>query len=764
MLENQVDDGGRKMAIVWYPDTREFHLRNDFISYVIALLPDSSPALAYFGKPLALDGRYSRLVRFEARALSTHQKGLPPSFCLDFVPREYPTYGRGDFRFPAVELETEEGFPLVLDLHYKDHRVISGKPEPSELPATYCESEGEAETLVLLLEDRAEQIDVELFYTLFAAHPILARRAAIRNNSGRALRLTRAYSASLDLDSPNWDLIHFSGAWARERHLVRQPIAPGVQRVESLRGSSSAQHNPAVLLARPDCTETAGEAYGAILVYSGNFSIDVEVGSHGDTRLGLGINPFHFSWLLALGFIRNPEALVGYTAQGFGELSLHFHELLGRRLVRGQWRDRERPILINNWEATYFHFDEQKLLEIACAAKDLGIELFVLDDGWFGQRNDDTSSLGDWQVNREKLPHGIDGLARSITELGLSFGLWIEPEMVSPNSNLYRTHPDWVVGSPLTKQTLGRNQLVLDMTRPEVVDYLFETLSGLLSTAPISYIKWDMNRHMTEPISAALAPDRQGEFFHRYILGLYSLYRRLTSSFPQVLFESCSAGGNRFDAGLLAFAPQAWTSDDTDAIERLPIQWGTSFFYPPSAMGAHVSAVPNHQVGRITPLWTRAGVAFFGAFGYELDPLKLSDTEREEIRQQIAFYKAWRRVFQFGAFYRLSGGSAGNDNLVAWMSVSQDKRRAVVLVVQVLAHPNPGFRRLPLRGLSPEQSYQVKVIPAVPVKNEASIRFNEGLRRGDELLQVGLLLGGDGWNGVSRGDFTSWLFTLEVRD
>ncbi|WP_304244878.1 glycoside hydrolase family 36 N-terminal domain-containing protein, partial [Gracilinema caldarium] len=263
MLGNQVDDGGRKMAIVWYPDTREFHLRNDFISYVIALLPDSSPALAYFGKPLALDGRYSRLVRFEARALSTHQKGLPPSFCLDFVPREYPTYGRGDFRFPAVELETEEGFPLVLDLHYKEHRVISGKPEPSELPATYCESEGEAETLVLLLEDRAEQIDVELFYTLFAAHPILARRTVIRNTGSRALRLTRAYSASLDLDSPNWDLIHFSGAWARERHLVRQPIAPGVQGVGSLRGSSSAQHNPSAILARPDCTETAGEAYGA---------------------------------------------------------------------------------------------------------------------------------------------------------------------------------------------------------------------------------------------------------------------------------------------------------------------------------------------------------------------------------------------------------------------------------------------------------------------------------------------------------------------
>ncbi len=781
------------MAIMWHPDTREFHLQNNLISYVISLLPDGSPGLAYFGRPLALEGRYSRLIRFEDRGMTTHQSGLPSSFCLDYARREYPTYGRGDYRTPALELQAASGFPLILDLQYQRHRIVQGKPPVSGLPATYCDSDAEAESLILTLEDPSYQVQVDVHYTIFRDYPVIARRASIRNGGAQALQLLRSYSAVLDLDSPSWDFIHFSGAWARERHIVRRPLAPGLQSIASSRGSSSAQHNPAIMLARREATETAGEVLGSLLVYSGNHSIEVEVGSHGDTRLALGINPFGFRWHLAPGGVfETPEVLFCYTDQGFGDLSLTMHQLINRHLVRGWWRDRERPILINNWEATYFHFDEQKLLDIARSAKDLGIELFVLDDGWFGKRNDDRSSLGDWEANRDKLPHGIPGLARRIVDMGLSFGLWIEPEMVSPDSNLYRQHPDWAVGSLLERRTLGRNQLVLDMGRPEVVDYLYDTLSGLLSEAPISYIKWDMNRHITEPVSAALPADRQGEFFHRYILGVYELYRRLTEAFPRVLFESCASGGNRFDAGMLAFAPQAWTSDNSDAIERLAIQWGTSYFYPPSTMGAHVSAVPNHQVGRSTPLWTRAGVAFFGAFGYELDPgRKLSDTERAEIRAQVELYKAWRRVFQFGRFYRLAGfgttggpsaaalsgstngligggtggipgGPAGDSNLVAWMSVSEDKRRAVVLLVQVLARPNPGFYRLPLRGLDPALHYRVHCRPALPVKDEAAIRYNEGLRRGDELINVGLLFGGDGWNGCSRGDFASWLFTLEA--
>lgn len=753
------------MAILWHPEEKEFHLRNDYLSYIITLLPDGSPALAYIGRPLSQEGRYNRLIRFEDRALSTHQPGLSPSFCLEYVPREYPAYGRGDFRFPALELVSENGMPLVVDLHYRAHRIYNGKPRLDELPATYCESDSEAESLTLVLDDRSHQIEVHLHYTLFANHPIVARRVSIHNRGSKPIYLKRALSAVLDLDSADWDMLHFPGAWGRERHLVRNPLVPGLLSIGSSRGSSSAQHNPSAILARPNTTETAGEAIGALLVYSGNFSIDAEVGSHGTTRLGLGINPFGFSWKLkSLETFEIPEALFVYTAQGFGDMTHHIHRLLSRHLIRGQWRDRERPILINNWEATYFHFDEHKLFSIARSAKDLGAELFVLDDGWFGRRNDDTSSLGDWKVNREKLPGGLESLARKITDLGLSFGLWIEPEMVSPDSDLYRQHPDWAIGSPLAKRTLGRNQLVLDMSRSDVVDYLYETISGILSSAPISYIKWDMNRHITEPVSAGLPSDEQGEFFHRYILGVYQLYRRLTQAFPQVLFESCSAGGNRFDAGMLAFAPQAWTSDDSDAIERLKIQWGTSFFYPPSAMGAHVSAVPNHQVGRITPLWTRVFVAFFGAFGYELDPEKLTETEKAEVREQIAFYKQWRSLLQFGDFYRLEGGRSGdgNGNFVAWMSVSEDRRRAAVLAVQVLAQPNPGFSRLPLRGLDPVLNYQVRVRPAVPVKDEAVIRYNEGLRRGDELEYVGLLLGGDGWNGVSRGDFASWLYTLEA--
>jgi alpha-galactosidase len=751
------------MSILWREDTRELHIRNDFFSYIIVLLPNGEPSLAYFGPALAAEESYSRLARFEDRALSTHTPDLPTEFCLDWARREYPVYGRGDFRFPALEVQDQRGLPLLLDLRYQGHLIRPGKPPIEGLPSTYTERPQEAETVTVFLRDETWGVEVELHYTVYADYPILARHATVRNSGSSPLRLNRALSAVIDLDDDSWDLVQFSGAWARERHLVRRPLVQGSQSISSNRGVSSAQQNPAVLLARRDTTEQFGEVYGLALVYSGNFSIEAEVGSHGDTRLGAGINPFGFSWVLEGGGVfETPEVIVGYTDRGLTALSQSFHRLFGERLARGVWRDRARPILLNNWEATYFDFTEEKLLRIASDAKDLGVELFVLDDGWFGERNDDTSSLGDWEANLKKLPHGVEGLARKVEALGLKFGLWIEPEMVSPRSQLYQVHPDWAVGSIADRRTLGRNQLVLDLSRSEVVDYLAAAIGKLLRSAPISYIKWDMNRQLTEPLSLGLPLDRQGEFFHRYVLGLYELYRRLTEEFSGVLFESCSAGGNRFDPGILAYAPQGWVSDDTDAVERLRIQWGTSFFYPPSSMGAHVSAVPNHQVGRRTPIGTRSAVAFFGAFGYELDPGALSDSERDEIREQIRFYKEWREVFQFGTLYRLRGPYDGDGNEVWWMSVSKDKRRAVVQRTQILARPNPPFGRLTLRGLDGAFRYRVSVRPSSPVKNEASIRWNAGSRRGDELMRAGLLLGGDGWNGVNRGDFASWIFTLEA--
>ncbi|MCX7949969.1 MAG: alpha-galactosidase [Treponemataceae bacterium] len=773
------------MNIIYHENHQEFHLQNEGLSCVLGILPNGEVGLRYLGRPLDPTRTYAYLERYEGRGMATHQEGLPFEFCLDWARREYPTSGRGDYRQSALEVSTIEGMPLFPDFRYVSHEIVEGKPELVGLPASYTEKPSDAMTLVLTCVDETEGIEIRLFYTIFRELPVVARRVEIKNKTARPVVLKRVMSWVCDLDDSRWVWYQFSGAWARERQEFCTPLRPGLQAIGSTRGSSSAQHNPSCILARPETTEEYGEALGFLLLYSGNFSIEVEVGSHGDTRVVGGIHPWNFSWLLRPGeTFATPEALVGYTMGGLGELSGAFHEMIHCHVVRGFWKGRERPILMNNWEATYFDFTEEKILSLAQAARRLGIELFVLDDGWFGRRNDDRSSLGDWYPNSEKLPEGIKGLAQKIVALGLQFGLWVEPEMVSPDSDLYRAHPDWVVGAPCSRRTLGRNQLVLDMGRPEVVDYLYEVLSQLLRCAPISYIKWDMNRHITEPLSAALPPAQQGEFFHRYMVGVYDLYTRLTSEFPQVLFESCSGGGNRFDAGLLPYAPQAWTSDDTDAVERLMIQWGTSYFYPLSTMGAHVSAVPNHQVGRMTPFLSRAFVAFFGVFGYELDIENLSEEEQAELAQQVAFYKEWRAVFQFGRFYRLRGpfwtGPVGNwipggaggvfhlpDNEIAWMSVSEERDRAVVLRFQVLAQPNPPMVRLPLRGLAEDRLYRVRVYPARPLPTawgqEAALRNNEGLRQGDELMRIGLLFGGDGWAGTGRGDFAAWLVTLEAQ-
>jgi alpha-galactosidase len=742
------------MPITFDAQSRTFHLRNDQASYLIRVLENGTLGHLYFGGPLAEAGSYGRLSGREFLGFS-NRLGEP-------VALECPTPGIGDYRVPALVVGQPDG-STALDPRFVSHRVFAGKPAIPGLPSTYVQSYDEAETLEILLVDTPANLEVRLFFTIYRDRPVVTRGARLRNVGAESLTVECAMSATLDLPDSEWELVHLSGAWARECHVRTRHLEVGSQAIGSLRGASGHQHNPFLILKRTSTTEESGEAYGLSLAYSGNFLAEAEVDPFETTRLRIGINPECFSWSLDPGAeFCTPEAILVYSDSGLGALSDAYHDLYRDRLARGVWRDAPRPIVINNWEATYFDFDEPRLLEIATASRRLGIEMFVLDDGWFGQRDNDNSSLGDWTANRAKLPGGIEGLARQIEALGLRFGIWIEPEMVSQRSQLFADHADWAVGIPTRPQTEGRNQLVLDMSRREVVDHLFGVLSDLLGRAPISYVKWDMNRNITEPFNPSLPAHRQGEFFHRYILGMYDLYERLTRAFPQVLFESCASGGGRFDAGMLAFAPQAWTSDDTDAVERLRIQWGTSMAYPLSSMAAHVSAVPNHQTGRVTPLATRAAVAFFGVLGYELDPGALSSEEREAVADQIAYYKARRELFQRGRFVRLRSPFEGDGNETAWMTVSPDSKRAVVGHYRVLNRLNRGPARLRLRGLDPKASYRVSVWP---VGDDPVAIANTGKRGGDELMRVGLLVAPeDPADSRSLGDFQARLFDLEAEE
>lgn len=741
------------MPIEWNADTREFHLRNDLVSYVGRVLENQWLGHVYFGRPLAGGRSYANLAQGEFYGFS-NRLGTPQ-------PLEAPTAGSGDFRVPAIGIDLADG-SSVLDLRYARHRISPGKPALPGLPATYVEAGGEAETLEIVLDDAIAGIEVTLLYTIYRNRPVIVRSARIANAGASPAVVRCAMSAALDLPDADWQLVQLSGNWARERHVVRTPLRPGRQSVSSNRGSSSHQQNPFVALVRSTTTEEHGEAIGLSLAYSGNFLAEADVDSYSTTRVRIGINPEGFSWQLEPGAtFAVPEAILGYSADGLGSLSEGYHRLFRERLARGTWRDRSRPVVLNSWEAAYFSFDQERLEAIASAAADLGVEMFVLDDGWFGQRDDDTTSLGDWQPDPRKLPGGLEPLARRVEAMGLRFGLWIEPEMISRRSRLFEAHPDWAIGIPSRPRTESRSQLVLDMSRPEVVDYLTGTLSEVLGSAPVTYVKWDMNRVMTEPYSTTLPPWRQGEFAHRYMLGLYELYDRITRAFPGILFESCAGGGGRFDPGLLAYAPQGWTSDDTDAIERLRIQYGTSIAYPLSSMAAHVSAVPNHQVGRVTPLSTRAAVAFFGVFGYELDPTALTDEERSEVREQIAFYKRWRELFAMGRFLRLRSPFEGDGNETAWMVVDDDRKTAIVGHYRVLARPSPGPRRLTLRGLDPASTYRVEEWQAGDGRTQTPAVSSMG---GDALMNAGLALEltvePAGMRGP--GDFRARIFVLQA--
>jgi alpha-galactosidase len=692
------------MPITCKKDEGIFHLRGASSSYVIKVLPSGLVAHLFWGPALRSDALSSLLRHFDRRYPKKIEEADFVGM-LDIMPAEYPSYGMTDFRPPAVEVRNPDGSSLA-DLRCVGSRIFPGKPELEGLPSTYVESEKEAESLELSLRDKLTGLEVKLLYTVFAGSDAIARSVKVTNGGAAAIRLERVLSFCVDFKDSGFDLINLSGTWARERFLNRQSLKSGSLSFESTRGESSHQQSPFIALLAPDANEESGTVYGFSLVYSGNFLAQAEVDQFFTTRVLMGINPFDFSWLLEPGqSFQAPEAVMVHSASGLGGMSRSFHDLYRRRLHKGAWRDRERPVLVNNWEATYFDFDAQKIIDIAKAGSEAGIELFVLDDGWFGHRDKDDSSLGDWFVNERKLPGGLKDLTERVKALGLGFGLWFEPEMVSPDSELYRAHPDWCVHVAGRERTLVRTQCVLDVTRKEVRDYVVDLLFKVIGSAPIAYIKWDMNRPLTEMGSAALPPERQREFAHRYVLGVYDMMSRVTSRFPEILFESCSGGGARFDAGIMRYMPQAWTSDDMDPFERLKIQWSTSLVFPPCMMGAHVSCSPNHTTGRESPIETRAAVAMAGAFGYELDLAKLTDQDKAAVKEQVAFFKRIRSLVQFGDFFRLR--SPYDTDSGAWAFVSRDKTEAFAVYVQIRGIPNAPVSILKLAGLDPDADYRL---------------------------------------------------------
>ena len=742
------------MSIVFHPQSRTFHLYNACISYIFKVLPSGHLGQLYCGKALRDRPDFDHLFETAPRSMAACFFDDDTAYSLEHIRQEYAVCGAGDTRLPALDARMADGSRL-LDLQYQSHAVTPSKPPIEGLPATYTEQDDEADTLTVTLADPLAGVTVTLFYTVFAQLPAIARHAEIACTGENPISLDRAMSLCLDLPDSDYEMVELTGAWARERHVATRPLAEGVQAVYSLRGHSSHQFNPFLALKRPDCGEMHGEVYGFSLVYSGNFLAQADVDPYHVTRVTMGIHPQNFSWTLRPGeTFATPEAVMVYSDRGLNGMSQAFHTLYRSRLARGVWRDAVRPVLVNNWEATYFDFNEEKLLALATEARALGIELFVLDDGWFRNRSSDETGLGDWEVDTAKLPGGLKGFGEKLNAMGLQFGLWIEPEMVNPGTRLWQEHPDWVLHQPGRRPLPSRHQYVLDCSNPAVVDYLYDRLTALLDGAPVGYIKWDMNRSISDAFSCAAGPEGQGAVLHRYILGVYRLYQRLIDRFPRILFESCSSGGARFDPGMLYYAPQCWASDDTDAVERLKIQYGTSFVYPVSSMGAHVAAVPNHQLGRVTSLTTRANVAFFGAFGYEMDLTRLPPRGRELVARQVAFFKQYRRLLQFGAFWRLQSPFAHNE--AAWMTVSPDRETALVGDYLVLQQANAGYRRIRLAGLAPDRLY--RVTPLGSGAEPCGPAYTAG---GDELMQAGLVTTGDS-RMQHDGDFVSRLYLLEA--
>lgn len=719
---------------------KAFKLRANNTDYMMKVCEEGYLAHVYYGNKVP-DEDLTYLLRLDESPFTPATNDRDRASFMDTLPFEYPCFGLGDYRESAFKIMDADGMS-TSDLRYVSHKMYEGKPKLEGLPATFATEESGCSTLEITMYDKYADIEVVLIYTAFDKLDVITRSAVITNKSEKPFKITRALSACVDFDTDKMDMITLNGSWARERAVERCRLHHGKQLVDSCRGESSHQNNPFVALCDNNADEDKGEVFGFNFVYSGNFYAQAEVTQHKKTRFIMGINPLDFEWLLEKGeSFTCPEVVMVHSDEGIGKMSRTFHDLYRNNLIRGEYKDKRRPILINNWEATYFNFDTDKLIDIAKEASKLGIEMLVMDDGWFGHRDSDNSSLGDWFVYEKKLMGGLKYLVDEVNKLGMKFGIWFEPEMISPDSELYKAHPDWAIqikGRPLT---LCREQYVLDYSRKEVRDYVYGMMKKILDSANIEYIKWDMNRQLTEVGSATLPAERQRELWHRYVLGVYDLMDRLTTDYPHILLENCSGGGARFDPGMLYYSPQIWCSDDTDAIERLKIQHGTSMCYPCSAMGAHVSDCPNHTVGRNTPFKTRGHVAMVGTFGYELDVTRIPQEDRDAIPAQIEEFNKFNKLVRTGDHYRI--GNMFEDNTWdAWEFVAKDKSEALFEFVQVLARPNERSRRIKLKGLEPEAYYYEESEPDKKISGAALM--NAG-------INIAKIWNGDGL----YGDFCS---------
>lgn len=732
-----------------------FHLTNGKVSYVFRVMERTGVLEQLYCGPAISDYEsFTFLIEREIRPGNNLYMGSS-LMSLEHIKQEYPVFGTTDFRYPALEIQYPTG-DLISHFRYVGYRIEKGKTVTGALPGTFGNEE-DVETLIVCLKDDYADLELELHYAIYANYPIITRQQKIINKDTQTVSIKRFASFSLDLPNANYDWVHLDGAWARENHLSRSSIQKGIQNISSTRGHSSHVHNPFLAICSPEATENNGQVYGFSLIYSGSFLAQIELDNYNTLRIQMGINPFQFDWQLYPGqLFESPEAVLVVSQSGFNGMSQIFHDFYKEHLIRSSWKNKKRPVLLNSWEAMYFDFNQEKILEVAEEASKLGIELFVLDDGWFGKRNSDTGSLGNWTENKEKLPDGLAYLAKAIKEKGMLFGLWFEPEMVSDDTDLFKEHPDWVIGNPEKNISHGRNQFVLDFGNPEVVEAIYNQMARLLSTVPIDYIKLDMNRYISESFSSHLPSKQQGEVNHRYILGVYSLYEKLNQAFPDVLIESCAGGGARFDPGMLYYSPQIWTSDDTDAVERLTIQWGTSMVYPLSTMSAHVSAVPNHQVARVTSLDMRKDVAMFGVFGYELNPLALTEEEKEAVKAQIKEYHTYQELIQNGIFYRLD---LMDKNHVGWLVVNKERTEALVGYYTILAQPNPIYERLKLVGLDPDKAYHILG------KDKDEVRY------GRDLTSIGIVLGknyisreNEYWSREMPGDFNGKIYYLQQID
>ena len=728
------------MSVTFNEEKKIFRLDTEKSTYVMGVSPEGFLGHIYYGDRLFMEAD-NYLLRMEEPPYTPSVNKREKSAFLDFFPMEYPTGGIGDYRESCLNIRNAAG-NMGCELHYTGHEIYKGKKGLKGLPASFA-TEDEVETLEITLKDADLDLEVVLSYTAFEKENVITRSVRVQNQGKEDLRIEKILSVCLDMDNENFSMLSLHGTWARERHIQTGELHYGKQVISSARGESSHQEHPFIALVTNGTEQENGKVYAMHFVYSGNFMAETELCQFDNLRMTMGINPEEFSWLLTPGEeFQAPEVVIVYSGNGLGAMTRSYHDFYRNHLIRSKFKYEKRPILINNWEATYFDFNTDKLLDIAREAKKCGIEMLVMDDGWFGKRNSDNCSLGDWKVNEEKITGGLKHLVDEVNKIGLQFGIWFEPEMISPDSDLYRAHPDWAIQIQGREATQSRNQYVLDISRLEVRDYAYECVASVLRSANIAYVKWDMNRQLSDLGSSYLPKERQQELFHRYVLGVYELQERLVTEFPDLLLENCSGGGARFDPGMLYYSPQIWCSDNTDAVERLMIQEGSALIYPLSVIGAHVSDCPNHSVGRVTPFETRGHVALAGTFGYELDITKIPEEDRALIPEQTATYNKYRHLIQQGEYYRIASYRE-NHKYDCWALSSQDKKEVLVTYVQVLGVPNSHSRKVFLRGFDPKVTYRLE--------------GTEETYTGEMLMKGGFLMK-DFW-----GDFKSRLYHFTAK-